>query len=827
MIKLLKLLIFICVLISIGFGFNHSIKTQEIPKIIINEFDPNPSGADAGKEWVELFNLNDQPINLQNWKITSTSASNSKRETILPSVIIQPNSYLIIQENLVTYSDSNKTVLPSGALNLFNSGVKVELIDSELRIIDSVNFTSGAEGRSWERKGPNCLDAVQNSDSNSIGTENQNIESSCWTITSPYEISNIQFSLDEVIFKSNLETVSGTEFFVDYDINFSKEEINTIKFLLDDGSEIQPPLVLDYYFGKIRVQIILQDGTILEGISESITVHPKIEFNEVYFADKLSIEVLNPNNIQVDLLNYDFYLNDVLLVEDSVSPCSPVSPMSYCVVTSTFTNGEIYKLKVKVNEDLVDYLEISGLQTDKSYSKFDAEWVWNSNITLGAENLLPEPTTLIISEVLPNPNSGETEWIEIYNYGDSSINLKNWYFSEELQSAEKCKANPIFSTSDQILATSKHFVVHQNNLKVTLNNSNDEIYLCDVSNNLIDIMIYGSSQSNISYAREFEGNQYSQEFLQTPILTPGEYNQFPISESEKVVSISEARTKSANENVIVQGQVTSDINLLGETIFYLQDETAGIRIDMPTTIEEEISEGQYLKIKGKVSNYRNELEVDVSEQSGIEVIPDLNYEISPTSLTSGFESQEGALVQVSGEIVASYSTSFDVKFNDSQIRVSILSSTGISLAKSKGDKVQITGVLSQYDDLYRILPRKQADVKVISKVSSVTSQSTKKPTTLKSSKPASTQSYSPSTVSGVNDIHYKMPSLEVVKLPLTTEEEPIQPFWILFLFGFLISLLLLLWEVGLLRFLWLGYLRLNEKLDQEREIEYFSTRARP
>ena len=39
--------------------------------IVINEFDPNPLGADAGNEWVELYNTGSSPVDLTGYNLTN------------------------------------------------------------------------------------------------------------------------------------------------------------------------------------------------------------------------------------------------------------------------------------------------------------------------------------------------------------------------------------------------------------------------------------------------------------------------------------------------------------------------------------------------------------------------------------------------------------------------------------------------------------------------------------------------------------------------------------------------------------------------------------
>lgn len=42
------------------------------PRLVINEIEINPSGTDAGREWVELYNATDQAIDLAGWRISYT-----------------------------------------------------------------------------------------------------------------------------------------------------------------------------------------------------------------------------------------------------------------------------------------------------------------------------------------------------------------------------------------------------------------------------------------------------------------------------------------------------------------------------------------------------------------------------------------------------------------------------------------------------------------------------------------------------------------------------------------------------------------------------------
>lgn len=105
--------------------------------IVINEWLPNPIGADAAGEWIELANTGDKAVSLGGWKLRT---SNGKHFTIR-SVEISPGGYLVLKRS--------ETKLP-----LKNSDETLSLVDSRGTIIDSSHITGTAqEGMSYSRVG--------------------------------------------------------------------------------------------------------------------------------------------------------------------------------------------------------------------------------------------------------------------------------------------------------------------------------------------------------------------------------------------------------------------------------------------------------------------------------------------------------------------------------------------------------------------------------------------------------------------------------------------------------------------------------------------------
>ena len=105
---------------------------------------------------------------------------------------------------------------------------------------------------------------------------------------------------------------------------------------------------------------------------------------------------------------------------------------------------------------------------------------------------------IIISEILPNPEGSdtETEWIEIQNLSDQTINLGNW----SLDDSEKGSVPYVFSDQTTIPAQS-YLLIPRLQSKISLNNSNDQVRLFDFENTLIDEIEYNKAPEELSYAR--------------------------------------------------------------------------------------------------------------------------------------------------------------------------------------------------------------------------------------------------------------------------------------------------------------------------------------
>ena len=126
------------------------IGAAEGANVVINAFDPNPNGRDAGKEWVMLYNPTNSSVNVSGWMLSSTHYSGGVNISIPQGTIIPPKCYW-------TYIHSKGW--------LHNNGESIILRDSKGNEIDRTPFKrdNDNDNRFWKRN-PDGFDTDSESD---------------------------------------------------------------------------------------------------------------------------------------------------------------------------------------------------------------------------------------------------------------------------------------------------------------------------------------------------------------------------------------------------------------------------------------------------------------------------------------------------------------------------------------------------------------------------------------------------------------------------------------------------------------------------------------
>ncbi|NCN45448.1 MAG: hypothetical protein COU63_01850 [Candidatus Pacebacteria bacterium CG10_big_fil_rev_8_21_14_0_10_36_11] len=108
--------------------------------------------------------------------------------------------------------------------------------------------------------------------------------------------------------------------------------------------------------------------------------------------------------------------------------------------------------------------------------------------------MVAEQIPLVISEIYPNPQTGEPEWIEIYNPNIENINLAQWEVWDQ-----ESQPSLIYNFNDTEQIKAKQYLSLE--FSSALNNSGDSIILKNNVKQIIDSMTYEESKKGYSWVR--------------------------------------------------------------------------------------------------------------------------------------------------------------------------------------------------------------------------------------------------------------------------------------------------------------------------------------
>ncbi|MFA5029856.1 MAG: lamin tail domain-containing protein [Patescibacteria group bacterium] len=363
---------------------------------------------------------------------------------------------------------------------------------------------------------------------------------------------------------------------------------------------------------------------------------------------------------------------------------------------------------------------------------------------------------IIINELLPNPDGDdeEGEFIELKNLDDREINLAGWQLADN--------SNKKYTLASSTITVGGFLVVKRIDSQIALNNSGVEAAnLYSPDGKLVDRVEYiGPAKDDCSYSRNKDGKwQWSVK------LTPGEEN---ISESEETaltatgaeeeadneptaakktsatkakdssggakttkvatsyyvgeVALEKIRELELGAKIKVKGVVAVEPGVLGSQIFYLAG--SGIQVYCYKKDFPNLKPGDYIEVSGELSESGGERRIKITQKSDISILAGgKNLEPEKVATADVGEDLEGSLVTVEGEIIEIKGSNLYLDDGSGETKVYIKSSTGIvlkTLGLQEGEKVKVTGIISQTSGGYRLLPRYQKDLEKIGEVKGAT-----------------------------------------------------------------------------------------------------------
>lgn len=127
------------------------------------------------------------------------------------------------------------------------------------------------------------------------------------------------------------------------------------------------------------------------------------------------------------------------------------------------------------------------------------------------EKQIEEKPIIQITEIFANPeNSNFPEWVELHNTTERNINLINWIIDDQEGGSKPKKLGQLIIPPNEFRA------INLKELKINLNNTNDQIRLFNSQGILIDKVIYENARKAMSYALITINENQSWDYTNTP-----------------------------------------------------------------------------------------------------------------------------------------------------------------------------------------------------------------------------------------------------------------------------------------------------------------------
>lgn len=342
------------------------------------------------------------------------------------------------------------------------------------------------------------------------------------------------------------------------------------------------------------------------------------------------------------------------------------------------------------------------------------------NVRIGS-GLSTDNASIFINEIFANPEgTDESEFIELFNFGSSTVDLQGWGLR-----SEKSKLF-VFPTGTAILA-GQYLTFYRTATKISLNNTADKIQLINRDGEIADMVRFNKSPSDSSYAKVNEQWIWAEP-------SPGELNYVSgdkILIEKKVVStksttkkvlgyriatLADARQMETGSGVRSRGTVAVQPGIFGKQYFYLADAGSGIQIYQYKSLFPDLKVGDYLEVAGVLSNASGVKRIKISLLSDIDILEtekdEPPVELQIENIT---EDNLGSLVKMSGEITEIKTNYFFLDNGADEIKVYLKKSAQIDKTRLKeGQTVSVVGVLEQGTNEIQLWPRSNEDLTVAS-----------------------------------------------------------------------------------------------------------------
>ncbi len=465
--------------------------------IVINEVLADPSEKDSENEFIELYNMGSEPVDLLGWQLDDARSDGGlytfDNESL--NYVLEPDSYLVFFR-------------PETKITLNNDTDSVSLFNAEGELMDFFEFDSQGSGRSWGRSPENYEEWLVFK--TPTPGELNFIE------PNKIPVAVIEIQKDTKHMKLNVTGESSYDpdgdkltFLWELEEGVFDERENPLKYTYEQsGEKIVRLRVTDSYGDFSEAEITFEAKPKGSGGGPEDEIYPIYNLiNEVMPSPEGKddenewVELYNPNPFGIDLSGW--YIDDA---EGKSRPYkipdfTVIMPDSYLVFSEpdiglSFKNSEDVVRVLDPNKNVNQEIKYSEAQENWTYARVSGDlYEWTPNFTPGDPNDFPpppkpyQPGDVVFESVLPNPEGTDSgnEKIILSNKTFEPVSLAGWSILDA-SGSEKLLADLSIQPEDSLTLVGQDF-------KVSLNNSDESLTLFDATGNFIDEIKWKSSAS--------------------------------------------------------------------------------------------------------------------------------------------------------------------------------------------------------------------------------------------------------------------------------------------------------------------------------------------
>ena len=346
----------------------------------------------------------------------------------------------------------------------------------------------------------------------------------------------------------------------------------------------------------------------------------------------------------------------------------------------------------------------------------------------------PTPTdgAIALNEILTSPQNVDwdgdgvadflDEWVEIYNGGSTAADLSGWRLWRGQIGADGLPDGYYYQLpSESILPAGGFMLIFRSQSDLHLPARKGSLHLVRGDGRIADSFTWaGFPGYDRSFSRYPDGNG---PWLRIHV-TPGQPNRpfptprpTPVKDNDGglgvgVEPIARVHQLAADTRVTVEGVVTVPDGLFNARTVYIQDATAGLKLYLRRGNYPDLRSGDQLRATGYLRDYHGQRELSIPGPTWMTY---LGPGASPQPRfvrTGGIdETLESRLVMVVGKITGFRENNFWVDDGSGGVKITV--DPDLPWRRpyfEQGDTWSVVGVVSQYDETRRILPRYEFDI---------------------------------------------------------------------------------------------------------------------